>query len=129
MKRASGLYQSNWLLKHLLLFVYQRQSFLEVDLKSIHKNLTNMTFSNNPFHFAGMMPLISNEIGINVNTTMADLKQFSPKIAVQNAAKDKLHKNMHVKQVENGKEHAYKIAYPNDRGKSIGPFKRDENYK
>jgi hypothetical protein len=76
-----------------------------------------------------MVPLISNEVGINVNTTMADLKQFSPRLAVQNAAKDKLHKNPNARKIENGKENEYKVAYPNDRGKSIGPFKRDENYK
>ncbi len=82
-----------------------------------------------PKFSGGMMPLISNESGINVNTTAADLKKFTPKIAVQNAPNTKTHKNKYAEKVDPGKEDQYKIAYPNDRGKSIAPFNRDEKFK
>lgn len=77
----------------------------------------------------GFMPLITNEVGLNVNTTVGDLKSFVPKIAIQNAPNDKLHRNSYAERIRAGKEHEYKIAYPNDRAKSIAPFNRDEKYK
>jgi hypothetical protein len=76
-----------------------------------------------------MMPLLTNEVGVNVNTTLADLKSFEPKLAVQNAVKDTLHKLSYAEKVKSGKELEYKIAFPNDRAKSIGPFSRNEKYK
>lgn len=79
--------------------------------------------------YLGVVPLITNEVGLNVNTTVASLKPFFPKNAVQNAANDKLHRHLYSERIKPGKEKEYKIAYPNDRGKSIGPFKRDEKYK
>ncbi len=75
------------------------------------------------------MPLITNEVGLNVNTTMANFKPFFPKNAVLNAPNDKLHRNSYSERIRPGQEKDYKIAYPNDRAKSIAPFKRDEKYK
>ncbi len=77
----------------------------------------------------GVDPLITNEIGLNVNTTLEDLKSFMPKAAVQNAPKDHLHRVSYADQVKPGHNNEYKVAFPNDRSKSIGPFKRDEKYK
>lgn len=76
-----------------------------------------------------MMPILTNEVGINVNTTLADLKSFAPKIAVQNATRDGLHKLSYAEKVKAGKESEYKVAFPNDRAKSIAPFNRNEKYK
>ena len=75
------------------------------------------------------MPLITNEVGLNVNTTVKTLKPFIPKAAVLNAPNDKLHRHSYSERIKPGKEKDYKIAYPNDRAKSIAPFNRDEKYK
>lgn len=77
----------------------------------------------------GMMPLITNEVGLNVNSTFADLKSFVPKAIVQNAVHDGLHKNPHVEQVRPENASEFKVAFPNDRAKSIAPFNRSEKYK
>jgi hypothetical protein len=75
------------------------------------------------------MPLITNEVGLNVNTTVGTLKPFLPKTAVLNAVNDHLHRNSYAERIKPGKEKDYKISYPNDRGKSIGPFNRNEKFK
>lgn len=72
---------------------------------------------------------MTNEVGLNVSTTVQSLKSFSPKITVQNAARDSLHKISNSEKIISGKESQYKIAFPNDRSKSIGPFNRKEKYK
>jgi hypothetical protein len=77
----------------------------------------------------GIDPKITNEIGINVNTTMAELKSFNPKAIVQNALNDNLHKVGYAEKMAKDKANSYKIAFPNDRAKSIAPFKRNEKYK
>lgn len=76
-----------------------------------------------------MDPIITNEVGLNVTTTVGSVKPFMPRAAVLNAPKDKLHKNSYAEKIQPGKEHSYRIAYPNDRTRSIAPFKRDEKYK
>lgn len=76
------------------------------------------------------MPLITNEVGINVNTSVSNLKSFLPKAAVQNAPNDSLHSTSYSKKFKSAEEaDAYKVAFPNDRAKSIGPFDRKEKYK
>jgi hypothetical protein len=77
----------------------------------------------------GMMPILTNEIGINVNTTFADLKSFVPKAAVQNAPNDHLHKVTYAEHFKPEKKSEYKVAFPNDRAKSIAPFNRYDKYK
>lgn len=81
------------------------------------------------YNIKGMVPIITNEVGINVNTNIANLKSFLPKAAVQNAPKDYLHKLGYAEKIQPGEESKYKIAFPNDRAKSIGPFDRKEKYK
>ena len=77
----------------------------------------------------GISPVLTNEVGLNVNTTLQDLKSFSPKITVLNAARDSLHKISSSEKIAPGQEQKYKIAFPNDRSKSIAPFNRYEKYK
>jgi hypothetical protein len=77
----------------------------------------------------GTMPVLTNEVGLNVNTTFADLKSFVPKAAVQNSVNDHLHRFSNTEKIPSGKAANYKIAYPNDRSKSIAPFSRNEKYK
>lgn len=77
-----------------------------------------------------MMPLITNEVGINVNTSLANLKPFLPKAAVQNAPRDHLHTISYAEKAKTVLDaEKYKIAFPNDRAKSIAPFDRNEKYK
>ena len=66
---------------------------------------------------------------MNVNTSLADAKKFFPRQVMLNAPNDKLHRNSYSEKIKRGKEQEYKIAYPNDRGKSIAPFDRNEKYK
>lgn len=73
--------------------------------------------------------MLTNEVGLNVNTSVNSLKPFVPKAAVQNAAKDHLHKLSNSEQIKSGTESDYKIAFPNDRAKSIGPFNRYDKFK
>lgn len=80
-------------------------------------------------HSKGIEPIISNEVGINVNTTFSNMKKFLPKLAVQNAVNDGLHKSSYAEKIRKGDESKYKVAFPNDRAKSIGPFNRYEKYK
>ncbi|CAF0834043.1 unnamed protein product [Brachionus calyciflorus] len=82
-----------------------------------------------PKFSTGMSPILTNEVGLNVSTTVQSLKSFSPKTVVQNAARDNLHKISYSEKIKPGKESEYKIAFPNDRSKSIGPFNRYEKYK
>ena len=76
-----------------------------------------------------MMPVLTNEVGVNVNTTFADLKAFVPKAAVQNSVNDNLHKFADTEKIPHGKGNSFKIAFPNDRAKSIAPYSRTEKYK
>ena len=76
-----------------------------------------------------MDPLITNETGLNVNTTVATLKPFLPKAAIQNSLNDNLHKLSYSEKIKKGKESEYKIAFPNDRAKSLGPFNRKDKFK
>ena len=66
---------------------------------------------------------------MNVNTTVDSLKPFVPKAAVQNAVNDHLHKVTYSEKIKSGKAGEYRIAFPNDRSKSIGPFDKKEKYK
>jgi hypothetical protein len=75
-----------------------------------------------------MDPLLTNEVGLNVNTSFADLKSFAPKGAVQNAPNDRLHRVDNSEKILKQKD-AYKVAFPNDLAKSVGPFNRNEKYK
>jgi hypothetical protein len=77
----------------------------------------------------GIDPMITNETGLNVNTIMEDLKSFVPKAAVKNAPKDSLHKVSYSDKVKPGKASECKIAFPNDRSRSIGSFNRNKKYK
>ena len=74
----------------------------------------------------GLKPLVTNEVGLNVNTSLAELQSFAPKAVVQNAAKDALHRQASVS-AEQASE--FKLAFPNDRLRSIGPFNRTEKFK
>lgn len=76
-----------------------------------------------------MTPFLTNEVGLNVNTTVATLKPFIPKNAVMNSVNDHLHRHSNTEKISPGNGDQYKIAYPNDRSKSIGPFSRTEKYK
>lgn len=73
--------------------------------------------------------MLTNEVGLNVNTTVATLKPFVPKAAVQNAANDNLHKVSISDKMRIGKNDEYKISFPNDRSKSIAPYNRHEKFK
>ena len=73
--------------------------------------------------------MLTNEVGLNVNTTVDNLKSFVPKAAVQNAANNNLHKFSNTEKVTSAAAGKYKIAYPNDRSKSIGPFDKKDKYK
>lgn len=74
--------------------------------------------------------MITNEVGINVNTSLASLKPFVPKAAVQNAPRDHLHLISYCEKAKSNMDaEKYKIAFPNDRAKSIGPFDRREKFK
>ena len=64
-----------------------------------------------------------------MNTTLENLKAFVPKAAVQNAVNDHLHKFSNTEKVYPGTAYKHKIAFPNDRSKSIGPFDKREKYK
>lgn len=77
----------------------------------------------------GIEPILTNEVGVNVNTTMATLKSFQPKAAVLNAPKDNLHQISYAERISSSNKNDFKVAFPNDRAKSIGPFKRTEKYK
>ena len=77
----------------------------------------------------GLDPLISNEVGLNVSATLADLKPFAPKTVVQNAANDHLHKLCYAEKVKANKAGEYKLALPNDMAKSVAPFNRHDKYK
>jgi hypothetical protein len=82
-----------------------------------------------PKYSGGMEPILTNETGVNVNTTLADVNAFNPKAAVLNAPNDKLHKVSYAERVKSERAHEFKVAFPNDRAKSIGPFNRNEKYK
>lgn len=75
--------------------------------------------------------MITNETGLNVNTTFANLKPFLPKAASQNAVNDRLHRNEELVAVAINKQNSneFKVAFPNDRAKSVAPFNRNEKYK
>lgn len=77
----------------------------------------------------GMTPYMTNEVGLNVNTTVSTLKAFLPKAAVQNSVNDYLHAHSNSEKIAPGIGNQYKIAFPNDRSKSIAPFSRNEKYK
>ena len=77
----------------------------------------------------GIEPILTNEVGVNVNTTVATLKPYQPKAAVLNAPKDHLHQISYAERLTSSNKSDYKVAFPNDRAKSIGPFKRTEKYK
>ncbi|CAF0728757.1 unnamed protein product [Adineta steineri] len=75
----------------------------------------------------GLKPLISNEVGINVNTTQDSLKSFYPRAAILNSAHDTTHiKRSSSTYLNNFKKH--KVSFPNDRAKSIGPFNRSDSF-
>lgn len=77
--------------------------------------------------FLGLKPLISNEVGINVNTTQDSLKSFHPRAAVLNSAHDTTHvKRTSSTYLDHFKKH--KVSFPNDRSRSIGPFNREESF-
>ena len=82
-----------------------------------------------PKFSGGMMPILTNEVGVNVKTTLADLNAFAPKLVVMNAANDNMHKIGYAEKVRAEKAAGYKIAFPNDRAKSIASFNRYEKYK
>lgn len=73
--------------------------------------------------------MLTNEVGLNVNTTVETLQAFVPKAAVQNAPNDHLHKVSYAEKIKPGNAAQYKIAFPNDRSKSIGPYNKNEKYK
>lgn len=77
----------------------------------------------------GTTPYLTNEVGLNVNTTVATLKPFVPKAAVQNSVNDRLHKHQNSEKIAAGAADSYKIAFPNDRAKSIAPYSRNDKYK
>ena len=64
-----------------------------------------------------------------MNTTVNNLKSFLPKAAVQNAVNDHMHKVSYAEKIKPGQSAQYKIAFPNDRSRSIGPFNKNEKYK
>ncbi len=75
----------------------------------------------------GLKPLIVNEVGINVNTTQDSLKRFHPRAAVLNSTHDTTHvKRTSNTYLDNFKKH--KVSFPNDRGRSIGPFNREDSF-
>ena len=75
----------------------------------------------------GLKPLISNEVGINVNVTQDLLKRFHPRAAVLNSANDTTHvKRSSNTYLNNYKRH--KVSFPNDRAKSIAPFNREDSF-
>ena len=64
-----------------------------------------------------------------MNTTVENLKAFVPKAAVQNAVNDHLHKFRNTEKLHPVTAVKHKIAFPNDRSKSIGPFDKREKFK
>ena len=71
--------------------------------------------------------MISNEVGMNVNTTQDSLQRFHPRAAVLNSSQDKTHiKRSSSTYLNNFKKH--KVSFPNDRARSIGPFNREESF-
>ncbi len=76
-----------------------------------------------------MTPFLTNEVGLNVNTTFNNLRAFVPKAAVQNAPNDTLHRHSNTEKISPATAEKYKVAFPNDRSKSIAPFSRTEKFK
>ncbi len=76
-----------------------------------------------------MTPFLTNEVGLNVNTTVATLKPFVPKAAVMNSVNDHLHRHSNTEKITPETAENYKVAFPNDRAKSIAPYSRGEKYK
>ncbi len=95
----------------------------------LHGTAVAMSVNPNAKFSSGMEPIISNEVGLNVNTTFADLKSFAPKAVVQNAPNDNLHKISYAEKIKKETAGEFKVAFPNDRAKSIAPFNRNEKYK
>ncbi len=76
-----------------------------------------------------MTPFLTNEVGLNVNTTFGSLRAFVPKAAVQNAPNDNLHRHSNTEKITPATAQKYKVAFPNDRSKSIAPFSRTDKFK
>ncbi|KAH9504693.1 Cilia- and flagella-associated protein 47 [Bulinus truncatus] len=79
----------------------------------------------------GITPLITNEVGLNINTTFKNLNHNPPRMAVSGAQKTKLHHliNRATKSADQSKDEDVKVAFPNDRALSIRPFDRTDRYK
>ncbi|XP_059154686.1 cilia- and flagella-associated protein 47-like isoform X2 [Physella acuta] len=77
----------------------------------------------------GITPYITNEVGLNIETTFSDLKEQDLRIAVGGSTRTKLHrlKNRAIKSADC--DDKIKVAFPNDRAQSIRSFDRNERYK
>lgn len=89
-------------------------------------------FTNRPLFFTGITPYISNEVGVNIESTFDELEESDLRNAVAGSTKVKLHqirnRNIHSAEFDaDGKP--VKVAFPNDRAQSIRPFNRTEQYQ
>ncbi|XP_076467202.1 cilia and flagella-associated protein 47-like [Babylonia areolata] len=70
----------------------------------------------------GITPYISNEVGMNIETTFADLGPQIPRNAVAGSTKTRLHR-VRPRSMDLGKK-SVRVAFPNDRAHSVRPTDR-----
>ncbi|XP_055888207.1 cilia and flagella-associated protein 47-like isoform X1 [Biomphalaria glabrata] len=97
----------------------------------LHGTSDPVTTVPKPKFNPGITPLITNEVGLNINTTFKNLNDNQPRMAMNGAKKTKLHHlvNRNTKSADHMKETDSKVAFPNDRAQSIRPFDRKEKYQ
>lgn len=76
----------------------------------------------------GLTPYITNEVGINVETTFADLEAENPRNAIAGATKTRLHR-LRPRSMDLLDNKKVKVAFPNDRPRSVRPTEHNQPYK
>ena len=121
---------------------------ITVDLLKFHSSLFIIFCLDSPLHqfffmLPGLTPLITNEVGMFVETTFNDLREDQLRNGVAGSTKVKLHrlntrgsKSADYSSCGGGgsarlqdSSGSAKVAFPNDRAKSIRPFDRKEKFQ
>ena len=75
---------------------------------------------------SGITPLITNEVGLFVETTFGRLEEEHPRNAVLCSTKTKLH---HLRKASAVEDSHVRVAFPNDLPHSIRPTDRKDVFK
>ena len=76
---------------------------------------------------AGITPKITNEVGLNIESTVAEVKK-DPRNALHNAQFSKLHR-LKAYTNKHNEDDKVLLSFPNDRAASVRPSNRHQKYQ